>query len=169
MPNANRWLTWKPENAPAPQLAGGKSGRNSSERENVTILPLLPPATCHLLPGTAIEASGRFTSETPATWEPSPELPLQDHTFWADDFGKWALKQCLFSDRYFGGIKALHSDFCDWCNRHGEGAGPMLPTFEALLESEGFLLAGGLVSGLMLREDVEALTPRISLVKAGKR
>ncbi len=87
-------------------------------------------------------------------WQPSPETPLQDYAFWADDFGKWALECCRFRDRCFGGIKVLHANFSDWCIAQ-QTVGCMLETFEALLEAESFLLASGLVSGLVLKEDLQ--------------
>ncbi len=82
--------------------------------------------------------------------------PAQDHTFWAEDFGHWALARCFFHDRSFSGVKALHLHFCEWCIAE-QTVGCNLPTFEALLADERFLLGGGMVAGLILGEDWEAL------------
>jgi hypothetical protein len=64
-------------------------------------------------------------------------------------------------------MKALHDHFCDWCIAH-QTVGCMLDTFEALLEDEGFLMAGGLVAGLVLKVDYDALTGRKQWWKAGR-
>jgi len=73
---------------------------------------------------------------------------------WAEDFHRWMLDRCAGGDRYFGGIRALHRNFRDWSLGRGE-----VPCTEAvfgrLLNDAGFLIAYGLVSGVMLREDLE--------------
>lgn len=100
-------------------------------------------------------------------WVP-PQLPHQDHEGWTEDFGRWALAHCLFRDRCWGGITALHAHLCTWCAERGE-AGPWLATFEALLADEGFLLGGGLVAGLILREDWEDCFPTSRLCSRSLR
>jgi hypothetical protein len=84
------------------------------------------------------------------------EMAMHDQTAWAEDFHRWAITQCVFQDRCFGGVRALLRDFCDWqvmrdevpCTRR---------TFEALLRDSGFFFADGLVYGLLLKADVLAI------------
>lgn len=79
--------------------------------------------------------------------------PGHDPFAWAEDFHKWALSKCVFRDRCFGGIWALHRDFCEWTISR-ESVPCRRMTFERLLADQGFLLADGFVSGLILREDL---------------
>ena len=136
MPSASRWLNWKPENANTPALTTDRTARTARSGPSL------------VQSGSSVSLSVTPISEN--------RVVIQEPSFWADDFGRWALECCLFRDRCFGGVKALHNHFCDWCNAQGP-PGCMLETFEALLEDEGFLLAGGLVSGLVLREDWETV------------
>jgi len=79
--------------------------------------------------------------------------PAHDPAAWAEDFHRWPLVRCCFRDRCFGGIGALHADFCNHqiarndvpCQRS---------VFERLLRDAGFLFVDGLVSGLVLKADV---------------
>ena len=87
------------------------------------------------------------------------EPDSHDPSAWAEDFHRWALARCVWRDRGFGGIGALHTDFSEWsiarddvpCTR---------TTFERLLSDAGFFRADGLVSGLVLREDLWRLEDR---------
>lgn len=74
---------------------------------------------------------------------------------WAEDFHRWALKSCVYRDRWFSGIAALHKDFRDWCLNRDE-VPCSVTTFERLLLGAGFLLADGLMSGLTLKADWES-------------
>jgi hypothetical protein len=68
----------------------------------------------------------------------------------------WVNGCCSFRDRCFGCIGRLYVHYNEWCL-----VNTSLPcnrqTFEALLISEDFLCADGLVAGLILTEDLEAL------------
>ncbi len=81
-------------------------------------------------------------------WE--PRMPAVDPFAWAEDFQKWALAQCVYRDRSFGGIRGLNCDFRDWLIAHDK-VPCTLDTFERLLNGIGFLIADGFVSGLVLR------------------
>lgn len=81
-----------------------------------------------------------------------------DPRAWAEDFQRWALARCVYRDRCFGGIGALHTDFCEWAIV-SESVPCQRRTFEVLLTESGFLLAEGLVSGLFLTADLWALEP----------
>jgi hypothetical protein len=80
-------------------------------------------------------------------------MPEQDPSTWKEDFHRWALMQCLYLPRDFGGMKALHRDFCDWCITH-QSVPCTCSTFERLVQLMGFLAADGLISGLILKEDL---------------
>jgi hypothetical protein len=86
----------------------------------------------------------------------SVSIPPHDPFEWAEDFHKWALARCLYRARDFGGMVALHRDFCKWEIAHDE-----VPctheTFEHLVQGLGFLIADGMVSGLIFRADFEAV------------
>jgi hypothetical protein len=87
---------------------------------------------------------------------PPPAAPTLNPSPWAEDFHRWTLAQCVYHCRCFGAIGALHCGFCEWLVAHDE-----IPcsrqTFERLLDGCGFLSADGMVSGLILREDLDAL------------
>jgi hypothetical protein len=71
--------------------------------------------------------------------------------------GEWLLENCLYRDRWWGGVGCLHLDLSRWCAAHGRPAPESRRTFIAALQAEGFqLTSDGLVVGLVLREDVLA-------------
>lgn len=83
--------------------------------------------------------------------------PVCDLAEWEQDFGRWALAHCLFLDKCWWQAEALHDHFCDTLN--AEGLVPCnLPTFAALLASEGLTITAGLVYGLVLKEEYSSLT-----------
>ncbi len=98
------------------------------------------------------QSSGSGLPESP---DDLPE-PVWDISGYAEDFGRWLLAHCVFLDRCWCGVAALHRAWCDWCFlEHAVPAN--LPTFRALLEDEGFALTErGMVYGLLLRVDWEA-------------
>jgi hypothetical protein len=100
------------------------------------------------------EQHGPSTVSIPAR-EPLPSLAWQDHSLWEEEFSTWALRHCVFRDGCFGSIAGLHLHFCDDCIARDTVA-CRLPAFEALLIEEGFLFEGGMVAGLLLREDYES-------------
>jgi hypothetical protein len=85
-------------------------------------------------------------------------MNVHEYTAWVEDFHHWALDRCAYRDRCFSGMGALHSDFCEWSITRG-----LVPcqrrVFDVLVDTAGFLSADGLVHGLLLRADVEALRP----------
>lgn len=85
----------------------------------------------------------------------APELPADDPDGWREPFHAWALSECVFKDRCFGGIGCLRVHFCEWADAHN--AVPCTrQTFEQLLTDAGFLVCDGMVSGLILKEDYDA-------------
>lgn len=82
-------------------------------------------------------------------------LPAHDPAAWAEDFHRWTLNRCCFRDRCFGGIGALHADFCE--HQMARNDVPcQRSVFEMLLRDAGFFFADGLVSGLILKTEYEA-------------
>jgi hypothetical protein len=74
-----------------------------------------------------------------------------------DAFGFWMLARCVYRDRSWGGVGALHLDLARWCAEHGQPAPESRRAFTAELQTEGFAVTtDGLVYGLMLAEDWEA-------------
>lgn len=130
MQAVNRWRNWKP------------TGEKFSHCPNPKLTK--PPK----------QTSVSFVSSIPGqTQNFSGIIPAHDPAAWTEDFHRWALVRCCFRDRCFGGIGALHADFCNHqiarndvpCQRS---------VFERLLRDAGFLFADGLVSGLVLKADV---------------
>lgn len=97
--------------------------------------------------------------------------PVVDPESWRAPFVQWLDSACSLRPRGFGGVAPLHVAFCEWeiardgvpCNRE---------TFERLLEELGFLtgeIEGTmLVSGLMLRDDLDSLIRFESLTAANE-
>jgi hypothetical protein len=85
-------------------------------------------------------------------------IPPHDPAAWAEDFHRWMLERCVWRDRCFGGIGALHTSFCEWAiSSHSVPC--QRKTFERLLADAGFLVADGLVSGLISKADLWGLEP----------
>ena len=73
---------------------------------------------------------------------PSWTLPLTgmavaDPAEWLPEFEAWALQECLFSERVFGGLRTLHVAFSEWCIRNRSGPCTRY-VFEQLLSDQGF-------------------------------
>jgi hypothetical protein len=79
-------------------------------------------------------------------------IPPHDPAEWRGTFVQWLNSACAYHPRCFGGIGCLHLAFCDWEIAH-DGVPCTRDTFERLLEESDHLIADGLVSGLILRED----------------
>jgi hypothetical protein len=76
----------------------------------------------------------------------------------SDVLGLWLLERCVYRDRCAGGTSGLHLDFARWCAVQGLPVRESRCAFVAALQAAGFAVtADGLVSGLVLREDVEAV------------
>ena len=104
----------------------------------------------------ASEKAAQTVSVQQEARPPAFSMIEHDSANWLEDFHRWILDRCLYRARCFGGVGALHRDFCEWASEH-----QFVPctrrTFERLLSDQGFLLAEGLVSGLFLRADYEAV------------
>jgi hypothetical protein len=69
---------------------------------------------------------------------------------------QWVLDRCVFRDRAWGGIRALHNDYAVWCDKVMRDVPAGLPAFEKLLkEFCSFTTENGLIYGVLLREDWE--------------
>jgi hypothetical protein len=82
-------------------------------------------------------------------------MTLQDPEEWVPEFEAWALRECVYLDRAFGGVTVLHVAFSEWCIANRSVPSTRI-TFERLLYSQGFLICDGLVSALVLRSDTKA-------------
>jgi len=81
----------------------------------------------------------------------------QDAADDSDSFGLWMLARCVYRDRAWGGVGALHLDLARWCAAQGRALPESRRAFTAELQAEGFAVTtDGLVYGLMLGEDLEA-------------
>ena len=139
---SRRWRDWNPpeiiQKSPEHRLT------NPTEPRSAPILSVLSVPT---LPVREINA-------------PSASIPPHDPAEWREPFVRWLDFACVRSPRCFGGVTCLHIAFCEW--ESGRGGVPCTrDVFERLLTERGFLIgevAGVvLVSGLILREDFEAV------------
>jgi hypothetical protein len=88
---------------------------------------------------------------------PSRRLLRQPpHTLeaWREPFGRWLDYACVRHPRGFGGVSCLHIAFCEWAIAHDD-VPCTRETFESLLAEWGLLIADGMVSWLILKEDIE--------------
>jgi hypothetical protein len=85
----------------------------------------------------------------------------------------WAQERCMFLDRSWWGIGALHRDYFAWCRRTGADVPGSLDTFRVLLRDCGFTITDdGLVCGLALTEDLQKIAnpePSKPTKKIGRR
>lgn len=78
------------------------------------------------------------------------EVPIDE------EWGLWMLARCVYRDRCWGGVGALHLDLARWCADHGRPVLASRRAFVAALQAEGFeVTADGFVYGLMLARDLE--------------
>jgi hypothetical protein len=87
-----------------------------------------------------------------------PAFPDHDPAEWQEDFTRWRATNCAHRDGKddWGGVGQLLVDFAEWCV--ARNAVPCRrATFERLLWDAGFRCAQGMVSGLVLRADLEAV------------
>jgi hypothetical protein len=72
-----------------------------------------------------------------------------------EGFARWVLDQCVFLDRVWWGIGALHKAYFAWCAETGIDVPGNLTTFKTLLRDSGFAITDdGLVYGLALAADL---------------
>jgi hypothetical protein len=131
----NRWRNWKPT---------GEKFMDSSYPE-VPKVPKPPSDTF----GTSIPGQTKNFSDG---------VLAGGSAAWAEDFHRWALSNCVYRDRRFGGIGALHTDFCRWTLSH-DSVPCRDETFKRLLRDAGFFFADGLVYGLMLKDNWDVSVP----------
>jgi hypothetical protein len=84
--------------------------------------------------------------------------PEDDPAAWSEDFARWQAENCIHREGWddWGGIGSLWVDFCEWTV--GRDSVPCTRrTFERLLDDAGFLCSEGMVSGLILRADFDAV------------
>jgi hypothetical protein len=86
-----------------------------------------------------------------------------------DEFSRWVREQCVFLDRAWWGIGALHSAYFTWCEQTGRDVPGNLNTFKILLRDSGFAVTDdGLVYGLALVEDLRWQTSESAPSKTPK-
>lgn len=126
----SKWLDWQPGN------------------EIISTCPEIVPAKPSKLPFAGFDGSKVGHPQIISA-------PADEPDAWREPFHAWALSECVFKDRCFGGIGCLHVHFCEWADAHN--AVPCTrQTFEQLLTDAGYLHADGFVSGLILSEDWHA-------------
>jgi hypothetical protein len=86
----------------------------------------------------------------------SSRLGAADPVAWAENFHRWMLERCAFRIRCFGGVESLYRDLYKWSVARQDEP-PSRLVFDQLLGSSGLFQANGLVSGLVLREDVDSV------------
>lgn len=88
--------------------------------------------------------------------EKRPGITRPDPDAWREPVAEWLESECVRHWRCHSSVTSLHQAYCAWdvsrgfppCNRE---------TFVELLEESGFLIVDGLVSGLVLRADLDGL------------
>jgi hypothetical protein len=80
--------------------------------------------------------------------------PEAEPLAYEDAFDQWARSRCVFRDRSWGGIAALHVDYARWCDQTGRDVPASRKTFEWLLRDQGLWINEGFICGLLLKEDV---------------
>ncbi len=101
------------------------------------------------------------TSDSPRearseTIESYPGIPRPDPEAWREPVAEWLETECVRHWRWDSSVTSLHQAYCEWdvsrgwppCNRE---------TFAELLQEAGFLIPDKLVSGLILRADLDGL------------
>jgi hypothetical protein len=90
-----------------------------------------------------------------APWSMADVEPMA----WAEDIAAWALERCASRENYedSGGIGALLLDCAEWCIAHNT-VPPTRAVLVELLRRAGFEIRDGLVSNLILKSDLLAVT-----------
>jgi hypothetical protein len=87
-------------------------------------------------------------SRTEQETEPAPD---------SDALGLWMLARCVYRDRCWDGLGALHLNHARWCADCGRPVPASRRAFVAAIQAQGFeVTADGFVYGLILAEDWEA-------------
>lgn len=134
MVTIDRWRNWQPSNE--------KFG-TSPECEP----PKPPKPTFEGFEGSISEQTQNFSDRPPD----APDA-------WREDFSRWKIENCVHRDgrEDWGGVGCLWVDFCEWAVSN-DSVPCQRATFERLLEEAGFSCAEGMVAGLLLRADLEAV------------
>jgi hypothetical protein len=82
---------------------------------------------------------------------------------WREPVAGWLNATCVRHRRCFSGVTSLHRAYCDWEVSNGDAPCPR-EIFEQLLRESGLLIVNELVSGLILRADLDGLLvyPKVS-------
>jgi hypothetical protein len=83
----------------------------------------------------------------------SDSFPSHDPAAWREPVAEWLYSECVRHPRCFSGFISLHRAYCEWELSHND-APCRRETFELLLGELGFLIVDKLVSGLILRADL---------------
>ncbi len=88
----------------------------------------------------------------------SDRIPPDSPDAWRPDFARWRAERCVSRQGHddIAGIGCLLVDFAEWCAAH-DTVPCTRATFERLLTDAGFRCAEGMVAGLVLRVDLEAV------------
>jgi hypothetical protein len=86
----------------------------------------------------------------------SDGFPPHDPVAWREPVAEWLNSECVSQRRCFSGVTSLHRAYCEWELSHGDPP-CRRETFEILLRECGFLIVDKLVSGLILRADINGL------------
>jgi hypothetical protein len=91
-----------------------------------------------------------------------PAVPIEtpligDPKSWEAELHQWTAAHCVFRDRAWGGLAALHTDYVEWSHATGNIPPATLETFRIWAVWQGFTLAGSLIHGLILTADVNDL------------
>jgi hypothetical protein len=145
----DRWLKWRPSDEKFSEI---------SRREP----PKPPEPSFEGFEGSISEETPNF-SGTPGLGASQKNIelgsiPTPNPDAWRADFDRWVSERCIHREGRddWGGIGGLWVDFCEWvvscdsvpCTRQ---------TFERLLDDAGFRCSEGMVSGMILRADFEAV------------
>lgn len=136
MQRIDYWRNWTPE--------------KQMKEETPTTEPTKPPQP----------SSVSFVSPTPE-YSPIISSDLNGRTepngeAWIEDFHIWKQERCASRETHedWGGVGALLVDFAEWSVARNE-VPCSRPTLEDLLRDAGFLIANGMVRGLVLKADLK--------------
>ena len=101
-----------------------------------------------------LELARRVLAEVEAA---KPLPPEMETTADGHDLASWISDHCVFRDRCWGAIGALHVDFAQWRADHWQPVPISRRVFEAALIAEERYIEEGFCYGLILKDDLWAL------------
>ncbi len=116
-----------------------------SDRERETSNVYAPVPTVPGVPTSKQQSVARLGEVDPLAGEP---------VAWETELHRWASAQCVFRDRSWGGLVAFHRDYVDWSHATGNIPPATFPTFRVWVAEQGFVVAGALVHGVVLKQDL---------------